>query len=204
MCLLHGTGQAVEVRRAAEPGAGQHTAGGRADGHVHLQHVHDHQRPLHRGEQHGAGADHRVRVAGADVLPDGVHTGRVPALVRHARPDTQEARPRDRHVPVGQQPGHVGHQHAGEVPGRLASHTAALLRPVGLDHHHARVHAAGHILPVPLHRVPVRDMEKVVQNQAVVHHVIRPSTRWLIILFKQFLCACAGVDKERGGGFVYR
>lgn len=164
-------GAATEVRRAAEPGAGQHTAGGRADGHVHLQHVHDHQRPLHRPEQHGAGAVHRVRVAGADVLPDGVHTGRVPALVRHARPDTQEARPRDRHVPVGQQPGHVGHQHAGEVAGRLAPDAAQLLRAVGVDHHHARVHAAGHILPVPLHRVPVRDMEALVQDQAHVRHV---------------------------------
>lgn len=148
-------GQAAEVRWAAEPRARQHTAGGRADGHVHIQHVHDNQRPLHRGEQHGASADHRVCVAGADVLSDGVHTGRVPAVMRHARPDTQEARPGDRHVPVGQQPGHVGHQHAGEVQGRLPPNTATLLRPVGLDHHHARVHAAGHILPIPLDRVPL-------------------------------------------------
>lgn len=162
-------GETTEIRRAEEPGAGQHPAGGRADGLVHLQHVHDNQRPLHGTAQHGAGAVHRVRVTGADVLPDRVHTGRVAQVVRHARPDTQEARPGDRHVPVGQQPGHVGHQHAGEVPGRLASHTAALLRAVGLDDNHARVHAACHILQVPLDRVPVRDMETFVQNQTVVH-----------------------------------
>lgn len=149
------TGQAAKVRRTAESRAGQHIAGGRANGHVHIQHVHDNQRPLHRGEQHDPGADHRVRVAGADFLPDGVHTGRVQAVVRHARPDTQEARPGDRHVPVGQQPGHVGHQHAGEVQGRLASHTAPLLRPVGVDHNHARVHATGNILQVPLDCVSV-------------------------------------------------
>lgn len=110
-------GEATEVRRAAELGAGQHPAGGRPDGHVHLQYVHDNQRPLYRGRQHGAGVDHRVRVTGADVLPDGVHTGRVPAVVRHPGPDTQEARPGNRHFFVGQQPGHVGHQYVRKVSG---------------------------------------------------------------------------------------
>lgn len=161
-------GAETQVRRTAQPGAGQYPAGGRADRHVHLQHVHDHQRPLHRAAQHCAGAVHRVRVPGADVLPDRVHTGRVSAVMRHARPGAQETGPRNRHVPVGQQPGHVGHQHAGEVPGRLAPHTTALLRPLGLDHHHARVHAAGYLLPIPFDRVPVRDMEALVQGETVV------------------------------------
>jgi len=162
-------GSAAEVRRAAESRAGQHTTGGRADGHVHIQYVHDNQRSLYRGEQHNTGSDHRVRIAGADLLPDGIHTGRFPAVVRYARPDTQEARKGDRHVPVGQQLGHVGHQHAGEVSGRFTPHTASFLRPVGVDHHHARVHATGHILQVSLDRVPVRDLEAIVQNQTVVH-----------------------------------
>lgn len=95
-------GAATEVRRAAKPGVGQHPVGGRADGHVYLQLVYDNQRPLHGGEQHGASTVHRVRVSGADVLPNSVHTGRVPALVCHARPDTQKARSGDRHVPVSQ------------------------------------------------------------------------------------------------------
>jgi len=162
-------GPAAKVRRAAESRAGQHTTGGRADGHLHIQYVHDNQRSLYRREQHDTGADHRLCIVGADFLPDGFHTGRFPTVVRYARPDTQEAWQGDRHVPVGQQLGHVGHQHAGEVSGRFAPHTASLLRPVGVDHHHARVHATGHILQVSLDRVPVRDLEAIVQDQTVVH-----------------------------------
>ena len=40
-----------------------------------------------------------------------------------------------------------------------------LWRRVGLAHHHPRVHALGHLLQVPLDRLPLRDLEEVLQIQ---------------------------------------
>lgn len=117
----------------------------------------------------GAGADHGAGVPRADDVPDHVRAGRVATLLRDARADPTKTRSRARDLPAGDQPGHVGHQHAGEVAGRVPPHPAALLRPLGLDHHHARVHATRHLLPLPLHRVSLRDLEAGLQDEAHVH-----------------------------------
>lgn len=42
-----------------------------------------------------------------------------------------------------------------------------LRRRLGLAHHHPHQHAIGYLLPLPLHRLPLRDMEEVVQVQVV-------------------------------------
>ncbi|CAB0032125.1 unnamed protein product [Trichogramma brassicae] len=136
----------VALRRQPQPRARQHTARGRADRHVHLLDLHDNRQPLHPGEAHGARADHGAGERRPDHLPDHLHSGRLEALRGDGRPHEAQTRPRDSHVPAGDQSRHVGHQHTGEVQGRVASRAAALLRPVGLDHHHSRIYALGYLL----------------------------------------------------------
>lgn len=63
----------------------------------------------------------------------------------------------------------MGDQHAGEVTGGIASGAVALLRPVGVDDHHPRLHAAGDLLQVPQHRVSVRGVEAGLQGETDLH-----------------------------------
>ena len=104
------------------------------------------------------------------------------------RTGAEEAGARGRHLPAGVQPGHVGHQHPGDEQGRFASNpgliqaslilacvkipsqisrvSGQVLRwRVGVADHNARVDAAGHLLPLPLDGLPLRDLEEVFQVQ---------------------------------------
>lgn len=157
------------LRRRQKSRARQHPPGGRADRHVYLFHVHHHRRSLHPAEAHGPRAGHRSGQRRPDHLPNHLHSGRVQAFGGHCRADTAKAGQGDCDVSAGDESGHVGDQHSGEVPSGIASRTIALLRPVGVDDHHPRLDAAGYLLQIPQHRVPVRDMEAGLQGQADLH-----------------------------------
>lgn len=60
-------------------------------------------------------------------------------------------------------------EHSGEVTRGGSPGPSSILRSVGMDHHHPRVHAIGHILSVPLGHMLVRDMEDVLQMQIEQH-----------------------------------
>ena len=157
------------LRREQEPGVGQYSVGRCPDGDVHLLDVHDNRRPIHPRQAHGARAGDGPRERGADNVPDNLHPGRVQAVRGNGEADPKEARAGDRHVPPRHESGHVGDQHPGEVEGGVASGPAALLRPLGVDHHHPRLDAVGDILQVPQHRLLVRGLEKSVQGEAYIH-----------------------------------
>lgn len=157
------------LRRRQKSRARQHPPGGRADRHVHLLHVHHHRRPLHPAETHGPRPGHRSGQRGPDHLSNHLHPGRVQTLGGHRRADTPKTGQGDRDVSVGNESGHVGYQHSGEVPRGIASRAVALLRLVGVDDHHPRFDAAGHLLQIPQHRVLVRGVEAGLQGQADLH-----------------------------------
>lgn len=157
------------LRRRQKSGARQYPPSGCSDWHVHLLHVHHHRRPLHPAEAHGPRAGHRPGQRRPDHLPDHFHSRRVETHGRHCRADTQEAGQGDRDVSAGDESGHVGDQHAREVTGGVASGAVAFLRPVGVDDHHPRLNAAGDLLQVPQHRLPVRGVEAGLQGEADLH-----------------------------------
>nr|CAI5864056.1 unnamed protein product [Callosobruchus analis] len=90
-------------------------------------------------------------------------------ILRNTGTDAQETRPSDSDVPSSDQPRHVGDQHLGKVAGRISPDPATFLWPVGMDHHHSRLHALGHLLPFPFDRLPLRNLEESLQDEAHVH-----------------------------------
>jgi len=58
----------------------------------------------------------------------------------------------------------VGGEQAEEQPGGVPSAAHAVLWGVGLDHHHTHNNAAGGVLPLPVHRLSVRDLETRLQD----------------------------------------
>lgn len=151
--------------RLARPRAGRRADRGGADGHVRLLPL------LHGGQlpqqplaaRQPAG---RAAVADADHVPDHLHPGRVVAPQRERGAPASQARSAAGHFLAGGQFGHVGHQQPREEPRRVPADAPRLLWRVGVDHYHARVHAAGRLLPLPLHRVPARDLEDRIQAPA--------------------------------------
>lgn len=79
--------------------------------------------------------------------------------------EKRQARQGINHIPYSRQHRVVDGEHSGEVSRGGSPGPSSILRSVGMDHHHPRVHAIGYILSVPLGHMPVRDMEDVLQMQ---------------------------------------
>lgn len=58
----------------------------------------------------------------------------------------------------------MGGEQAEEQPGGVPPAAHAVLWGVGLDHHHAHINAAGGMLPLPVHRLSLRNMETRLQD----------------------------------------
>lgn len=69
------------------------------------------------------------------------------------------------HIPNSRQHRVVDGEHSGEISRGCSSGSSAILRSMGMDDYHSRVHAIGYILSVPLGHMPVRDMEDLLQMQ---------------------------------------
>lgn len=69
------------------------------------------------------------------------------------------------HVPNSRQHRLVDGEHFGEISCWGTPGSPAILRGMGMDDYHSRVHAIGYILSVPLSHMSVRDMEDVLQMQ---------------------------------------
>lgn len=102
-------------------------------------------------------------------MSDNVRVGRVQTKLRDSRTISTETGQGNHHVSPGDEPRHVGHKHFREESSGISSNSTAFLRALGLDNNHSRVYAASNILQVSFHRLPLRNLEKGLQNQADVH-----------------------------------
>lgn len=79
--------------------------------------------------------------------------------------EKRQARQGIDHVPNSRQHRLVDGEHFGEISCWGTPGSPAILRGMGMDDYHSRVHAIGYILSVPLSHMSVRDMEDVLQMQ---------------------------------------
>lgn len=91
----------------------------------------------------------------ADSDTDHVRAGRMVAPLPFRGTGPHEAGAPGGHVPDRGQHGYVDRQHAGEEPRTVPPDPPQVLRSLGLDDHHAHLHAHGNLLQVPFHHLPV-------------------------------------------------
>lgn len=93
-------------------------------------------------------------------VPDDVHSGRPSPVGGHSRRRPVEAGPSFGDVSHPVQPVAVGRVHLRGEEGRELADTRLVLRAPAVEHHQPPVRAAHHLLPVPLDRLSVRDLDQ--------------------------------------------
>lgn len=109
----------------------------------------------------------------------------------------RQARQGADHIPNSRQYRSVDCEHVRKISSKRSPRSPTVLRCVGMDDHHSRIHAAGHILQISLCYMPIRDMEDVLQMPIQQRRPNTLLTRAKYELLMQFQLSCFLNKKKR-------